>query len=119
MAAFPVLRTGAVAQYPSWKHVLFQTNVTRFVDGDEQRYRTSAAPVRRWEIRLDSVHASELAAIEAFFEAHQGRYGSFSFTDPWDGTEYADCSFEADVFEARHVSDSRSTARMIIRANSV
>ena len=119
MAAFPALRTGAVAQYPSSKDILFGTKVLRFVDGREQRYRTSAAPVRRWEIRLDAVDAVELAAIAAFFEAHQGRYGSFSFTDPWDGIEYADCSFDNDVFQARHVSDSRSSTRVLIRANSV
>lgn len=118
MAAFPLLKTGAVAQYPSARHLLYETNVTRFVDGGEQRFR-AALPVRRWEIRLDAVDATELAAIEEFFAARQGRSGSFSFTDPWDGVEYADCSFEQDVFHARHVSDSRSSARVVIRANQV
>ena len=117
MAAFPTLRTGAVAQYPSTRHVRVETNVIRFVDGAEQRFRATAGLVRRWEIRLQAADATELAAIETFFLEQQGRFGSFSFTDPWDGVEYADCSFEEDTFEARHLTETRSAARMIIRAN--
>ena len=51
----------------------------------EQRYRDSAGARLEWEIQLSELDEGELAAIEEFFLANQGAFGSFSFTDPWDG----------------------------------
>lgn len=99
MATFPKLKTESVMQYPGGKALRFASQVVRFMDGSEQRYREAAAPLRRWIIRLDLLDEGELAAIEEFFLANQGTFGSFAFTDPWDGVEYPDCSLEGDVFE--------------------
>jgi hypothetical protein len=118
MAAFPRLRTGAVAQYPSKKEIGFDTTVARFIDGTEQRFRRKG-PARRWEIRLSAVTAEEMAAIEDFFNSHQGRFGSFAFTDPWDDSEHPDCSFDHDQLDVRILSESQATARLIIRTNQV
>ena len=96
MAAFPLLKTNAVAQYPATKAVQFRNQALRFLDGGEQRYRDSAGPLRRWEIRLSALDERELAAIEAFFVDNQGASGAFTFTDPWDATEHANCSLQSD-----------------------
>jgi hypothetical protein len=53
MATFPALRTGAVAQYPSERHMRFSTRVLEFVDGQEQRFREFSRGLRRWVIHLD------------------------------------------------------------------
>ncbi len=97
MPAFPMLKTSAVAQYPAGKTVQFKNQTLRFVDGSEQRYRDSAGPLHRWVIQLNQLDETEMAAIEEFFLTNQGRYGSFTFTDPWDGTSYPNCSLADDI----------------------
>lgn len=119
MADFPLLKTSAVTQYPSTRSLEFSTGVLRFVDGSEQRYRQLRQPVRRWLLRLSEVSEEEMYLIEDFFEARQGATGSFSFTDPWDGVVYPDCSFEQDEFEIRLAGDNRAHTRLTIRNNQV
>src|SRR5690349_2720490 len=92
MAAFPTLKTGAVAQYPAERQLWFSTQVVEFVDGREQRFRDYAQPLRRWVIRLALLDASELQAVLEF--ARDTTISSFSFKDPWDGTLYPDCALE-------------------------
>lgn len=119
MASFPVLQTGAVAQYPSFRSVRAAARILRFVDGSEQRFKQFGAPVRSWVIRLDRVSEEELAVIEAFFVSQQGSFGSFAFTDPWDGTEYPDCSFGADELDFRLVDESGGATSLTINNNQV
>ena len=119
MAAFPLLSTDAVTQYPSAKSIEFSTGVLRFVDGREQRYRQMRQPLRRWLLRLSEISADELHAVEEFFVSRQGQMGSFEFTDPWDGIVYPDCSFEQDEFTARLNAEGRSAATLMIRNNQV
>ena len=90
---FPKLRTGALAQYPATRSVRFQNQVIQFVDGMAQRYRDSSGPLQEWQIQLDLLDESEMAALDQFFADNQGAFGSFTFTDPWDGQSYTNCSF--------------------------
>ena len=99
MVTFPILKTGAVAQYPAGKSMQYRNQVVRFLDGSEQRYRDSAGPLHQWIIRLSELDDSEMAAVEGFFEGNQGRLGSFAFTDPWDGTVHPNCSLETDTLQ--------------------
>ncbi len=99
MLSFPILKTGAVAQYPASRSLIFQNVALRFVDGTEQRYRDSAGPLHRWEIMLDRLDEGEIAAIEEFFLGAEGSYADFSFADPWDQKSYPHCSIEADRLE--------------------
>jgi phage-related protein len=96
MAIFPVLKTQAVTQYPATKRVAYRNQAVRFLDGTEQRYRDSAGPLHSWVVRLNDLDETEMAALEEFVQDNNGRFGSFSFTDPWDGTVYANCSLAAD-----------------------
>jgi hypothetical protein len=117
MATFPKLRTGAVMQYPAARIIRYSNQVMRFVDGAEQRYRDSAGPLRRWEIRLELLNEGELASLQEFFETQQGRYGSFSFTDPQDGAEYPDCSLEDDEFLFELEAELRGKASLVVKEN--
>jgi len=118
MATFPILKTGAVAQYPVTRTLQFSTKILRFVDGTEQRFREFKRPLRRWVIRLDLLDEGELAAVEDFFQSQQGRAGSFSFTDPWDGTPYPNCSLDHDGMDAYLQGPDRGRATLIVRENA-
>lgn len=119
MSDFPLLKTGAVTQYPSARQLVFSTRVLSFAGGEEQRFRQAAGPLRRWIIRLAEVTEQELHALREFFRMQGGRLESFAFTDPWTGTEYADCSLESDALELDLREEDRARATLIIRENRV
>ncbi len=115
MALFPTLKTTAVTQFPSGRSLSYATEVLRFLDGTEQRFRRAGTPVSRWEISLSRLDARELTAVREFFLNQQGRYGSFEFMDPWDGIEYQDCSFEEDELELTLDGERTSSTKLTIR----
>ena len=117
MASFPTLSTGAVAQYPADRTRQFSTQVCRFVDGSEQRFPNYGTPLLRWTIQLDLLTETELVNIETFFLSEQGRSGNFSFTDPWDGTVYPNCSFESDMLAAQFQDVGRGGTQLVVREN--
>lgn len=117
MADFPVLKSGAVAQYPSTKTQVHKTAIFRFVGGGEQRFPLSSGRLRRWAIHLELLDEEELVRLEEFFLAQAGAAGSFSFFDPWDEVEYADCSFEDDNFAMAIAGVGNAGTRVIVREN--
>jgi hypothetical protein len=117
VTTFPRLKTDAVAQYPFTTTLTFQNQTLTFVDGTQQRYRDSAAARMRWEINLTKVDEGELAAVEEFFMANQGAFGSFAFTDPTDGHVYEQCSIEADSLEAMTLTEMRCATTMTVVQN--
>ncbi len=96
MAAFPRLKTGAVTQYPSRLNIDFRTEVLQFLDGKEQRFRSYSTSQKRWLISLSSLDEAEVQEIVQFVIEQSGKAGVFSFTDPWDGAVYENCSIEQD-----------------------
>ena len=117
MISFPLLKTNAVAQYPAKRLLSFQNQALRFLDGTEQRYRDAAGPLHRWQISLRQLDEGEMAALDAFFAANQGAYDSFAFTDPWDGTVYANCSLASDGLDATSVAEMSGTTSLTIMEN--
>jgi hypothetical protein len=117
MADFPTLKTGAVMQYPATATVRFFNHSLRFVDGAEQYYRNYKTPLREWVIRLDLLDEAELKSIEQFFTDQQGRFGSFSFTDPKDNATYPDCSLMIDDLAISLNGERRGKTTVIIREN--
>lgn len=115
MAHFPNLSTGSTTQYPFRSRMTFRTNVQRFVDGTDQRYRELRAPILRWVIELSKLTTGEAAAVEEFFRSQKGRGDTFSFTDPQDGTEYSDCVFDSDTLDMRWQSETDITGTLVIR----
>jgi hypothetical protein len=117
MANFPTLKTGAVAQYPASKTFRFQNQILRFVDGTDQRYRDSAGPLHAWEIHFDKLGEGEMASIEAFFADNQGSFGSFTFTDPWDGQVYPDCSLASDSLSLVSLGEMQGSVALKVVEN--
>jgi phage-related protein len=119
MASFPKLRTEVVTQYSSKREIEQSTQVTRFLDGSEQRFQNMRHPSTRWLLHLHEISEQEMAAIEDFYQSNQGAAASFVFIDPWDGKEHPDCSFEAESLELNMRDHGRCTATIIVRSNQV
>ncbi len=117
MSTFPVLASGAIAQYPAERAEGFSTNSFVFVDGQEQRNTEFAAPLKRWFIRLDHLTEDEMFRLEEFFLDQGGASGSFSFMDPWDGVEYSNCSFDGDEVELIFEAPGKGVMAMVIKEN--
>lgn len=117
MAEFPLLKTSAVAQYPAQRSTEHATRVLRFLDGSEQRFREYGTALRRWTIALALLDESELTRLREFCSQVRGRAGSFVFVDPWDGTEYADCSLAGDEVELELSEEGRGRAVLIVKEN--
>jgi hypothetical protein len=117
MVDFPTLSTGAITQYPSERHTSYGNTVLRFTDGSEQRWREQGSYLRRWVLRLSQLNETEAGTLAGFFDAQAGRAGHFSFQDPWDGTVYADCSFEQDRLPVDISGEGRAAVVVTIREN--
>lgn len=114
---FPQLKTGAVAQYPALREVERASRVMRFVDGGEQRYRERGVTKRRWLLRFAELDENEMVALRNFFAAQQGDFGSFAFTDPWDGTVYPDCSFTNSEELSQWMAENAGGVALVIEQN--
>jgi hypothetical protein len=114
---FPTLKTGAVMQYPAKRTLQYNTDTNRFLDGTEQRFRDNAVVLHQWIIQLDLLDESEIASFDQFFVSNQGRFGSFTFTDPWDGTVYPNCSLSADTFAFQLKGEMRATTTLTVCEN--
>ncbi|MBK5293261.1 MAG: DUF2460 domain-containing protein [Acidobacteriia bacterium] len=100
-------------QYPAWKTARFSTQVQKFLDGSEQRYRDQKRGLKKWTIALSLLNEGEVSELVRFFESSQGQAGSFEFFDPWEETVYPDCSFE----NAEVVTDYAATGdcRLVLK----
>jgi phage-related protein len=117
MSTFPTLKTGAVLQYPAQKEVRFATKVVQFIDGSEQRFRGYRTSLHRWMIRLELLDQGELQVLREFFRAQAGGADSFVFTDPWDGTTYANCSMEGGNLALQLVDEMKGNTSLTVREN--
>lgn len=84
MLCFPQLLTGAVSQFPGSKRVARRTVVNEAADGSRVKLGDAARSELEWTLELKGLADSEWDAIEALFEAVEGRLGSFAFLDPFD-----------------------------------
>lgn len=117
MADFPLLKSGAVLQYPGERQVAVSTRVLSFVDGGEQRFRLRGAPLRQWVIRLELLTETELKELENFFRVQAGRQEEFTFLDPWTNTEVEHCSLAEDSIELVLAEFDRGRTTLTIREN--
>jgi hypothetical protein len=88
---FPILSSGAVAQYPLTIGFVQNTAVVRFIDGSDQRFLTQGRQLRRWRIHLEALNDSEMKQVETFFDSQQGQYSTFTFPDPISGADVPNC----------------------------
>jgi len=113
MATFPVLKTGAVAQYPLACGVRFSTQAVRFMDGSQQKFRLIGAGLRRWTLKLDLLDEEELGAVIAFVE--QQTSATFAFTDPVTGDNVAACIVSGEQFDATLNRDMSGQTTVVIK----
>jgi hypothetical protein len=117
MASFPPLTTGAVMQYPADRTPQFSTQAYRFLDGSEQRFPGFPGVLQQWTIRLDLLTEGELETLREFFLSEEGRAGSFSFTDPWTGAVYANCSFGSDTLSLLFQGPQNGVTQVVVKEN--
>jgi len=115
MPTFPQLRTQAVVQYPARRQMTFSTQVLEFLDGSEQRFRQWPGALRQWMIRLDLLTEEEISAFRQFFRSQGGQAQAFRFVDPWDGTDYPNCTIEGDALEVFLRAEGRGNLSLIVK----
>ena len=104
-------------QYPADKTYGASTQVIRFLDGSEQRFRDYPQILHRWLVQLHLLDETEMNTLREFFRIQNGAAGQFSFTDPWDGMQYANCSLETDDMEEIYLDAGSSQTALVIREN--
>ena len=112
MADFPILKTGAVAQYPFAREVRFGTQAVRFLDGSQQHYRLQMTGLRRWTVKLSHLDEQELASIISF--AEQQGPDTFQFTDPVSGDVAKKCIISGQKFDITMTGEMDGQADMVI-----
>jgi len=117
MSDFPLLKTGTAAQYPLSRSFQCSTQLLRFVDGTEQRFRDYPTPLRRWTVGLAMLDEEEMGRLEDLFLTEQGASGAFSYTDPEDGATYPDSSLDGESIELEYDEPGRGGAAIITREN--
>ncbi|MBI5280518.1 MAG: hypothetical protein HY858_02460 [Candidatus Solibacter usitatus] len=95
MSQFPMLKTGAAAQYPLERESRRGVRVMRFLDGSEQRY-AARKERRRWVVRVDQLDEREAAALSEFARRYFETLERFAFTDPADGSVHPQCVLEGE-----------------------
>ena len=118
MAQFPLLKTGAVNQYPGLSLLAVPVQVVQFLDNSSQRWLAQGTGLRRWQVRLDLLDEDEVHAIEQFFEQVQGQYGVFSFVDPATGSVATNCRFGSPELTTQYVDvDHATTSLWVVETN--
>ena len=115
--SFPLLRSGVVAQYPAQRSVGKSAWIGQFVDGSEQRFRMEATPLHKWTVNLSQLTEAEVVAFREFIVNMSGRFETFAFTDPWDGTTYTNCSFDSDTNSIEWLNENNARTKLVIREN--
>ncbi len=109
--AYPVLSSGLSAMMPVTSGLRYITWTNDQETG--QHYALSsyggpfsnfpAAALPYWKLDYPVMTEVDLATIENFFLACQGRYQTFSFTDPITGIVYQNCRLDNDSLEIRYL----------------
>ncbi|MCK9555018.1 DUF2460 domain-containing protein [bacterium] len=75
----------------------FETLITKFENGVEQRRSKQSIPLRKWTLQFHNRTTEELTTIRSFYVARKGSYESFTWVNPNDSVEYA-VRFDSDSF---------------------
>jgi len=84
MLYFPQLSSGATGQFPIARQRSARTVVNRSGQGYQVKRADPAAAITEWHLSFDEMSDQELAALEALFQAVEGRLTPFTFLDPAD-----------------------------------
>lgn len=70
------------------EEIKYNTLVTQFENGYEQRRRKWANPLRMFKLQCKFRTQTEMENLRDFFTGKYGSYTSFTWTNPNDSTEY-------------------------------
>lgn len=118
MANFPLLKTGAAAQYGCERTVEQPTTVQRFLDGRTRRFAARRSR-RSWRLRLTGLSAQEAERIGSFVAAHLETQDRFTFHDPWDGKDYEECAVPEGGYRVRAESEHSYRLDVLIEQRQV
>lgn len=82
MLYFPQLSSGATGQFPVTRQRTLRTVVNESTQGYDVKLADPAAAVTEWNLSFEELTDQELAALEALFQAAEGRLTPFTFLDP-------------------------------------
>lgn len=84
MLYFPQLATGSAMQFPGAKKFVQRTVANESADGRTVKLADPPGACLEWRLEFSGLTDAERDAIEALFEAAEGRLGSFTFLDPFE-----------------------------------
>jgi hypothetical protein len=84
MIYFPQLSSGATGQFPMTRRRENRTVVNQSRQGYQVKLADAAAAITDWHLSFEEMSDQELAALEALFQAAEGRLTPFTFLDPTD-----------------------------------
>ena len=109
---FPLLKSGAITQYPLERAVRFSTQAVQFLDGSQQKFRLYGAGLRRWVLNLNLLDEKEVGDLITFMDA-QGS-AVFGFTDPVSGETANKCVIAGQRFEAGMTGELEGELSVVI-----
>ncbi len=112
--SLPALSTAAMAQYPFERAPAFAVEAVEFLDTSRQVYRDTVSAKRTWMVALEKLDEQEIARLKEFFIEQRGSWGTFSFTDPHNGSVHPNCSFAEDSFPHQQSEEGRHQTRLTI-----
>lgn len=83
--------------------VEYNTLITQFENGAEQRRNKWANPLRTFKLVYKNRPESEVDTLKTFHTSKKGAYTSFTFTNPNDSTDYT-VRFANDNLEFKRVA---------------
>ena len=87
----------AIPDFVFEEKIDFETLVTKFENGVEQRRAKRNAPIRNWTLQFHNRTTAEITDIKSFFLARKGSYESFTWENPNDSVEFS-VRFDSDNF---------------------
>lgn len=79
----------------------YNTLVSEFENGAEQRRAKWGENLKRFKLEYKSRPQADYATVKTFFDARQGKYESFTWTNPLDSTAYT-VRFDMDELEVKN-----------------
>jgi phage-related protein len=85
------------------EEINFDTLVSQFENGFEQRRSRRASPLRKFKLTFKTRTKNEMIGVKDFFTAKKGGYQSFTWLNPNDNEEYQ-VRFEKDSFNFKRIA---------------
>ena len=121
-AVFPAIVSGVKSQLPDVRIRKFVTSKNDMASGGRYVWDwygggLSGLPtgaLMSWELNFPTIQDADVAILEQFFKSNNGRWRTFSFTDPDDASVHTKCRFAGDTFEVKYVGPAHNSVTLVI-----